>query len=531
MRYFCTYFDRNYLVKGLSLIDSLDRHEKNPFQIFVVCLDEITRAVLEKLSLPNVTTIPLHEIEQGDYPLLAAKENRTLFEYYWTLTSTIILRILEGYPEIDVLTYLDGDLFFYSSPDPMFEELGEQSILIHEHRFSRAQASLEIYGKYNVGLLCFRNDSNAIEALNWWREKCIEWCYARLEDGKYADQRYLNDWPSRFKHVVVLENIGAGVGPWNHIQYDFSVDSQNNNVMVNDLPLVFYHFHSLAIMDPRIIIPSKYMINLFTKKILRLCFLPYLKSLSLQIEKVHTILPDFHFGLINSNAIDSFQTFLAKEGVNAVLKKASVPQCRIPLDDAWDCYCSEQLNEFSMHITNIEGLIQNKRLQQALSSVSEALTEFPGSADFLSMQAILLNQGSKGREALNELLKAYPNCARIHLYLGDFYLAEGDKDKTSFHYETAARLQPGNVVILRSLADFYYVEMDRIETAMQIYLKIFHFYPKNVEVALILGHISVALQKFDHAITLYERVLELEPWNVEARGNLDKLISAQGGRG
>src|SRR6185295_8074489 len=194
-RYYCTYFDRQYLIKGLALIHSLQQHSGDDFKVFVVCADELTRLLLTKLAIPQVITIPLHQLERGDNALLATKQTRSLVEYYWTLTPTVILHILEQHPTIDVLTYLDSDLYFFSSPAPIFEELGSGSILIHAHRFSPAQAHLgDANGTYNVGLLSFRRDVRGMEALRWWRERCLEWCYARAEAGKMGDQMYLNDW-------------------------------------------------------------------------------------------------------------------------------------------------------------------------------------------------------------------------------------------------------------------------------------------------------------------------------------------------
>jgi hypothetical protein len=180
MRYYCTYFDRHYLSRGLALLESLRQHEASDFTLFVVCMDEMTRIMLAQLAIPEVHLIPLHEIEQRDEALLSTKRSRSLVEYYWTMTPTIILRILERNRRIALLTYLDADLFFFSSPQPLFEELGQNSILIHEHRFSPSQAHLGTHnGRFNVGLLIFRRDAHGLQALGWWRERCLEWCFAR----------------------------------------------------------------------------------------------------------------------------------------------------------------------------------------------------------------------------------------------------------------------------------------------------------------------------------------------------------------
>jgi len=338
---------------------------------------------------------------------------------YWTITPTVILWLFENHSGIDLLTYLDADLYFYSSPDPIFEELNSHSILIHEHRFSHEQAFLEKYGKYNVGLLCFQNDANGIGALTWWRERCIEWCYARLENGKYGDQLYLNNWPTLFKKVVVVKNIGVGVGPWNHIQYRFSFDPNSNNLLVNGVPVVFYHFHALTFVEPGLVIPSRYVTNPQRLDILRLCFLPYINALCKIIEKIRTLLPDFTFGLTNKGVLNDKHTFLAKRDINLILKHQGIPQCMIPLDGEWNCYCSSKLTDFSIHVDRINNLVNANRVEEAFSALSQALNEFPDSPDLLVIRAELENQAVNREKALETLFCIIKRCPNHYTALND----------------------------------------------------------------------------------------------------------------
>ncbi len=248
-RYYCTYFDRNYLPRGLALIRSLTAHSEGDWQIFIVCMDEDSRIILDKLSLPHVCPLMLADIERDDPQLTGAKSDRSHVEYLWTTTPAIILWLLERHPEMYLLTYLDADLFFYSSPEPIFHELGRDSVLIHEHRYTPELRDMEINGKYNVGLVSFRNDEAGKTAVRWWRERCIESCHLNIKTGKCGDQMYLNDWPERFQNVHVLQHHGAGVAPWNVDQYEITKPLEQ--VLINGLPLIFYHFHALTILGPQ----------------------------------------------------------------------------------------------------------------------------------------------------------------------------------------------------------------------------------------------------------------------------------------
>jgi hypothetical protein len=312
-RFFCTLADRNYLVRALALIDSLRRHETGPYTLYFGCLDELSRIIVEALRLPNVIAIPLHAIEAGDEPLLAARANRTNVEYYWTLTPTIMRWILQHHPEIDVLTYLDADLYFFSSSERVYDELGAKSILIHEHRFTPELAHMaRESGIYNVGWVSFRRDADGLAALEWWRDRCNEWCYQRTENGKFGDQMYLDDWPTRFRGVVVLQNIGAALAPWNVGNYTIEAP-EGQAPTVNGRPVVFYHFHSLQVPRPDAVLPSKHAFPI-TFVLIQGCYGPYAEALYSQAMAVKAVLPQFAFGMSEPIKVVPRMVLLARPG-------------------------------------------------------------------------------------------------------------------------------------------------------------------------------------------------------------------------
>ena len=141
-------------------------------------------------------------------------------------------------------------------------------------------------------------------------------------------------------------------------------------------------------------------------------------------------------------------------------------------------------------------------------------------------EVLTMMTGGSQKEAIGALemfLAIYLDYALVHNDLGVLYSKEGEKEKALEHYEQAARLEPENATFQKNLADFYYVELERVEEAMGIYVKVLGIDPTDIEVLLTLGSICVSLEKIKEAKFFYERVLEIEPWNVNARERLDEL--------
>ena len=273
---FCTLFDSNYLTRGIACYRSLEMH-CNDFHLYIFAFDEKSYNILKKLDFKRATIISLKEFE--DEGLLSVKPSRTIAEYCWTSTSSTILYVLKNF-NVENCTYIDSDIFFYSSPKEIFDEMGDKSILLTEHRYSPRYNKELKAGKYCVQFVTFKNDERALIALNWWRDRCIEWCYNRFEDGKFGDQLYLDDWTERFEGVHVMQNLGGGLAAWNIQQYNF--ENASGNLKGTEIKTgkkfnaVFYHFHYLKFFKNNQIELGRRILN---KNILDTFYKPYINFL------------------------------------------------------------------------------------------------------------------------------------------------------------------------------------------------------------------------------------------------------------
>ena len=245
-RHYCTYFDHRYLPVGLALHTSLVR-AGGEFTLWVLAMDREAADFLEALALPDIRVVRLETLEAFDPELKAIEPTRSRIEYYFTC-SPCLPRYLLATQGMETVTYLDSDLSFFSSPEPLFEELGEDSVLIVPHRFSDLPARTHAkYGSYNVGWLTFRADTDGMACLDWWRKRCIEWCFDRVEGDRYADQKYLDRFESLFSGVRPSVNPGANLAPWNVAAH--TVARVDGIAHVDGRPLIFFHFQGFRRID------------------------------------------------------------------------------------------------------------------------------------------------------------------------------------------------------------------------------------------------------------------------------------------
>ena len=274
---YCTYFDSAYAPRGRVLIDTL-RRQGDDSPVHVLALDDAAFVEVSSWSDLGVRVLTLSELVETFPQLIAARADRSRMEYVFTLTPWLTSWSMREVAEGSWVTYLDADMAFFSSTSPIYEELADASIGIVEHRFTWEQAWRRKYGRYNVAWVGFRNDEAGRICLQWWADQCLDWCRDEVDNGRFADQGYLDRFPELFSGVTTIELPGADVAPWNLRRHHVS-SSHNGDVLIDGKPLIFFHFHGLRIEGTRFYFKHVPYLAKTTSAIRDFVYRPYCEAL------------------------------------------------------------------------------------------------------------------------------------------------------------------------------------------------------------------------------------------------------------
>ncbi|OIP03953.1 hypothetical protein COV53_04475 [Candidatus Gottesmanbacteria bacterium CG11_big_fil_rev_8_21_14_0_20_37_11] len=270
--------DANYLHKAVVFYKSLSKFHNN-FVLHIFCFDDIAYKVLRTLNYKNIITYHTSEFENKELLKVKAAKER-MYEYYWTCNPAVAIKVIKE-QKTDFISLADCDLMFFQSPEVIYDEFEGADAIIQPNNFSYQHVKDFIpVGYYCTSFQCFRNNDNGRKILEYWYRQCLKWCSAEFEEGRFGDQKYLDDWKIRFKKVSEVANIGTNVAPWN-VQ-KFNLSQKNNQVVINNKwPLVYYHYHSFRMnfSDYAYIITgdreNSYKIS---RNVINLVYKPYIKE-------------------------------------------------------------------------------------------------------------------------------------------------------------------------------------------------------------------------------------------------------------
>jgi hypothetical protein len=275
--HYVTLFDSTFLPFGLCLHESLSRI-RHAFQLWIVCMDDAVFDQLTLLKLSNVTLLRLADVETD--ALRAVKSGRTKGEYCWTMTPFSPQFVFDHAPSIDRVTYVDADLYFFEEPTAILEEFSasQKHVLITEHAYDPAYDYSDSSGRFCVQFMTFRNTPQSLSVMREWQAQCLEWCFDRVEPGRFGDQKYLDAWPQRHGDAIhILAQVERTIAPWN---------ARFFHARDGSLSATFFHFHGFRLLGRhRALLFSHFQVG----RAARRYYDQYLQSMRRALKRVQAI--------------------------------------------------------------------------------------------------------------------------------------------------------------------------------------------------------------------------------------------------
>lgn len=154
------------------------------------------------------------------------------------------------------VVYVDGDQWFFSSIQPILDEVRGAKLAVSPHRIPPAAMGLpgvtlethRKYGLYNSGFSVVSD----LEIAEEMAAAVYQWSYSstiEYPSGVYyfGDQGHLEQLAAR-ANAHVIQHPGVNVAPWNVHRYRLT-KTHNGKLFVDGVPLVTYHYSGLRWND------------------------------------------------------------------------------------------------------------------------------------------------------------------------------------------------------------------------------------------------------------------------------------------
>ena len=237
-----------YLPKALVLADSLREH--NQMRLNIVLFDikqELTP------SPESVDIIWVEDLGVPEWKQLAFIYD--IIEFSTSLKPYIALKLLEKHARV---IFLDPDTAVYSSLEPVLNDLDSSPVVLTPHYIKpqpdtddESDLGMMRFGSFNLGFFAVKRGSESTYFLNWWSKRCIDFCFMESQFGLSTDQKWVSIAPCFFEFLKISFNPGYNAAPWNTFERMLTGKRDNQYLVNNDYPLVFFHFSNFDHADPQ----------------------------------------------------------------------------------------------------------------------------------------------------------------------------------------------------------------------------------------------------------------------------------------
>ena len=236
----CTISTQSHVFKSKALLSSVRRYSSADLFCLLTDSDSVPASVCDE-------TYHTLDVLSGSLAYEIKKKYRGN-KLRWSCKPLYISYLLKhGYNSV---IYVDNDIYFFSSPDFIVDELEHASVLLTPHYYSASpekeqnwlEANFRV-GLYNAGFIGV--STGGLSAMEWWAACCLYNVKQSAWRGLFDDQKYLDLMPINFEGVKILKHKGCNVAGWNIEQCP---RTQVNGQWVIDgkFPIVFIHFAALT---------------------------------------------------------------------------------------------------------------------------------------------------------------------------------------------------------------------------------------------------------------------------------------------
>jgi hypothetical protein len=248
---------KNYLSFAFTLADSV-KEQKSGADFVIYLVDGkngVPEHFFEKYNIELV--------DKEIVPLITDMSFKYNVTEYSTAVKPFIFSHLFGKKKYAKAIYVDPDIYFYQSPETIFNWLDERFCVLTPHiilpqvNFSGNMNDTELLfaGIYNLGFVALKNGEDSMLLLNWWADRLSKFCYGDRMDALHVDQKWIDFIPSFFADkVMITHHPGLNIAYWNIHERDISIDDGKRMVSLNSntehkLPIIFIHFSGVNPLD------------------------------------------------------------------------------------------------------------------------------------------------------------------------------------------------------------------------------------------------------------------------------------------
>jgi hypothetical protein len=314
----------NYLPQAKTLSDSFKK--SNPDWKFIIGLVDKNTTNAD-LSFIDAEVLEVDKLKIEGFQAMVDKY--TIVELLTSVKPYYFTWLFNSYKEVEKFVYFDPDIMVFQPLTELSNSLDEYDIILTPHYTTPINDNLlptELHimqtGIYNLGFIAVRRSANTIAMLKWWELKLSTQCIIDLTRGLFVDQLWANLIPAYFDKVLIEKYPGYNMAHWN--LHERTLTKTKDGFLVNNVPLIFYHFSHYSPTHPTEIAAFHTRFNFNSRSDLKELYNVYnhglLEAKYLELKKVPCFYVSNESQKKRKKAIENFMRQALPDNIKSKLK-------------------------------------------------------------------------------------------------------------------------------------------------------------------------------------------------------------------